>query len=50
MIDSQFKDVKDLKGESMSEIAKRYWDDPDYQEELRQEIAKKTPGKRIIWQ
>lgn len=43
MVDSQFREQKDLKGNSMLEIARRYWDDPEYAEQLRKEIAE---GKR----
>lgn len=39
MMDAIFKEVKDLQGNSLFEIARRYWEDPDYAEKLRQEIA-----------
>jgi len=38
MVDAQFREAKDLKGNSMLEIARRYWDDPDYAEQMRKEI------------
>lgn len=40
-VDAIFKDWKDAQGSSMAEIARRYWDDPDYAEKLREEIAER---------
>ena len=42
-VDAVFRDAKDRNGVSMLEIAKRYWDDPDFADQLRAEIEE---GKR----
>ena len=37
--DEVFKSVVDKDGNLMSDVARRYWDDPDYAEEQRRKIA-----------
>jgi hypothetical protein len=39
-IDDRFKTVTDFDGNSMLEISRRYWDDPDFAEKMRAEIAR----------
>lgn len=40
-VDSVFKSVVDSKGVPMSDVARRYWDDPEFAEQQRQEIAER---------
>lgn len=37
--DREFKELKDRYGVPMSEIAKRYWSDPEFAEQQRRDIA-----------
>jgi hypothetical protein len=40
-IDSIFRSAKDFQGKPMIEIAQNYWDDPNFAEKQRREIAQK---------
>lgn len=47
-IDSMFRTVTDFEGKPMIDIARRYWDDPNFAEQQRKNIAeeKARRGKR----
>lgn len=47
-IEGRFKQVIDAEGRPFLDLCRRYWDDPDYREQINREVAEKRRrgGKR----
>jgi len=45
-IDEEFKELVDKDGVPLVDIARKYWDDPEYAERMRREIAAGKKSKK----